>query len=230
LNFAKDPTPYLRLGYASYLSSWALLNSGTANSNYGYWYPGKENDGGASGGFEPRPWGQAWLGNKEMGHGPWWYSGEIDLGFSGALRTAATVVAYDPVFGLLAYGGDLKAMRGSIQVTPKDGLRARFHVLLDGTHMQMEFARDGFARDVPITFDRALGRFAFLVENRSPDQAGHHTLLHLRGLPAGIYSVRVEGSVLPSITSRRGEAHDVSLPLRSATARVTITRAEGTTQ
>src|SRR5262249_3145659 len=107
LNFAKDPTPYLRLGYASYLSSWALLNSGTAKSNYGYWYPGKENDGGASGGFEPRPWGQAWLGNKEMGHWPWWYSGEIDLGFSGALRTVATVVADDPVFGLFAYGGDL---------------------------------------------------------------------------------------------------------------------------
>jgi hypothetical protein len=83
VNFAKDPVPYLRLGYASYLSSWALLNSGTAESNYGYWYPGKENDGGASGGFEPRPWEQAWLGNKIMGHGPWWYSGEIDLGSGG---------------------------------------------------------------------------------------------------------------------------------------------------
>src|SRR5207247_10183484 len=56
LYYAKDPVPYLRLGYASYLSSWALLNSGTAESNYGYWFPGKENDGGAGGGFEARPW------------------------------------------------------------------------------------------------------------------------------------------------------------------------------
>ena len=29
LNFAADPTDYLRLGYASSLSSWALVNSGT---------------------------------------------------------------------------------------------------------------------------------------------------------------------------------------------------------
>jgi len=56
VNYAKDPIQYLRIGYASYLSSWALLNSGTAESNYGYWFPGKENDGGAGGGFEPRPW------------------------------------------------------------------------------------------------------------------------------------------------------------------------------
>ena len=28
-----------------------------------------ENDGGAGGGFEPRPWGYAGLGNKEMGRG-----------------------------------------------------------------------------------------------------------------------------------------------------------------
>ena len=41
LNFAKDPATYMRLGFASYLSSWALLNTGTPKSNYGYWYPGK---------------------------------------------------------------------------------------------------------------------------------------------------------------------------------------------
>ena len=112
LNFAVDPVPYLRLGYASYLSSWALMNSGTAESNYGYWFPGKENDGGAGGGFEPRPWGVAWLGNKEMGRGSWWYSGEIDLGFIGALRMAATIVSEDPIFGLFAYGGELKRVEG----------------------------------------------------------------------------------------------------------------------
>jgi hypothetical protein len=105
LYFASDPATYLRAGYASCLSSWALLNSGTPESNYGYWYPGPNNDGAASGGFEPRPWGRAWLGNKEMGRGPWWYSGEIDLGFGGALRAAATVVMEDPIFGLVAYAG-----------------------------------------------------------------------------------------------------------------------------
>src|SRR5882724_1487309 len=222
VNFAKDPTPYLRLGYASYLSSWALLNSGTADSNYGYWYPGKENDGGASGGFEPRPWGQAWLGNKEMGHGPWWYSGEIDLGFSGALRTAATVVADDPIFGLFAYGGDLKSKAGSLEVVPKDGLRARFRVLLRGARLQMELARDGFARNLPVTFDPYLTQFKFLVENRSADE--HNTVLHLSGLPAGVYHVTVAGTSVPAVDSQHGEPHDVTLPIRSATVPVTISR------
>jgi hypothetical protein len=221
-NFAKDPTLYLRLGYASYLSSWALLNSGTAASNYGYWYPGKENDGGASGGFEPRPWGQAWLGNKEMGHGPWWYSGEIDLGFSGALRTAATVVTDDPIFGLFAYGGSLKSKAGSIQVVPKDGLRARFHILLDGARLKIELARDGLARGVPVAFDRSLARFNFLVENRSGDE--HETVLHLDGLPAGTYNVKVAGVALPEITCRQGEPHNIKFPIRSAVTPVVITR------
>src|SRR6266700_1012449 len=222
VNFAKDPTPYLRLGYASYLSSWALLNSGTADSNYGYWYPGKENDGAASGGFEPRPWGQAWLGNKEMGHGPWWYSGEIDLGFSGALRTSATVVADDPIFGLFAYGGDLKRKTGSIEVVPKDGLRARFRVLLHDVRLQMELARDGFARNMPVTFDPSLKQFSFLVENRSGDD--HNTVLHLRGLPAGVYQVTVAGASMPAVDSQHGEPRDVTLPIRSATVPVTISR------
>jgi hypothetical protein len=222
LNFARDPTVYLRLGYASYLSSWALMNSGPAQANFGYWYPGKENDGGASGGFEPRPWGQAWLGNKEMGHGPWWYSGEIDLGFAGALRTAATVVTDDAIFGLFAYGGSLKSTIDSIQVVPKDGLRARFDVLLDGARVQLEFAGDGFARDAPVTFDKSLRRFNFLVENRSGDE--HKTVLHLGGLPAGTYKVTVAGAAIADIWSRHGEIQDIILPLRSATTSVVITR------
>jgi hypothetical protein len=226
VNFAKDPTPYLRLGYASYLSSWALLNSGTANTNYGYWYPGKENDGAASGGFEPRPWGQAWLGNKEMGHGPWWYSGEIDLGFSGALRAAATVVADDPVFGLFAYGGELKKKSTSILVIPKDGLRARFNILLHGARVEMELARDGFARDEPFAFNESLDRFTIQIENRAIDQDAHDAILHLRGLPAGAYNVTVAGKTMPRLISRSGEIHDLVVPIRSATTRVTITRSQ----
>ena len=35
LHFATDPTDYLRLGYASSLSSWALVNSGTEASGCG---------------------------------------------------------------------------------------------------------------------------------------------------------------------------------------------------
>ena len=40
LHDAARPAPLVRLGYASTLSSWALVNSGTADSHYGYWFPG----------------------------------------------------------------------------------------------------------------------------------------------------------------------------------------------
>jgi len=220
LNFAKNPIPYLRLGYASYLSSWALLNSGTAESNYGYWYPGPENDGGASGGFEPQALGRAWLGNKQV-HGAWWYDGEIDLGFSGALRAAATVVSDDPLFGLIAYGGDLKSSGGSIQVVPKDGLRARFDIVRGAVRFQMALDRDGLAKDQPVTFNDALSQIAFQVENRSGD--AHEATLHLQGLPAGTYRVSVDGRETGTVQG--GESRDVKAPVGTAGSKVTIRKA-----
>ena len=98
LNFAADPADYLRLGYASSLSSWALVNSGTEASGYGYWFPGKNNDGATGGGFMPEPMGRAWIG-KQMTRGAWYYSAEEDVGYVGALRTHATILTRDPIFG-----------------------------------------------------------------------------------------------------------------------------------
>jgi hypothetical protein len=206
LRFAKDATPYLRLGYASYLSSWALVNSGTAESNYGYWNPGKENDGAAGGGFEVRPWGRAWLGNKEMGRGSWWYSGEIDLGFNGALRSAATIVADDPLFGTIAYGGDLTRRNTTLAVTPKDGLRSRLHLLLDGRKVSLVFDHDGFAKGRPITMDDSLSKVTFQVENRSGDP--HRTQLEITG---GNYVVTAGNQRLDPVRTPSGIRVDISV-------------------
>jgi hypothetical protein len=214
LNFAKNPIPYLRLGYASYLSSWALLNSGTPESNYGYWYPGQANDGGASGGFEPAALGRAWLGNKQV-HGAWWYDGEIDLGFGGALRSAATVVSDDPLFGLIAYGGSLKRLGGSVEVVPRDGLRTRFYIVRGAVRVELTLDRDGFAKDRPVTFDDALKQIDFQLENRGG--GAHEAVLHLRGVPAGRYRVLVNGIAQPS------ESLDVKVPVAvTGATRVTI--------
>ena len=222
LNFAENPIPYLRLGYASYLSSWALLNSGTPESNYGYWYPGQANDGGASGGFEPAALGRAWLGNKQV-HGAWWYDGEIDLGFSGALRSAATVVSDDPLFGLMAYGGDLTRSGGSVSVVPKDGLRTRFYIVRGVSRVQMTLDRDGFAKDRAVSFDDSLKQIAFQLENRGGGQ--HEATLHLQGLPAGSYRVSVNGKTQPAMSLQAGESRDVKLPVQATGAtRVTIGR------
>jgi hypothetical protein len=96
-----------------------------------------------------------------MGHGSWWYSGEIDLGFSGALRTSATVISDDPIFGLYAYGGQLTRHGASIQVIPRDGLRDRFDVVSGNTRFQMRLDRDGFEKGKPIALSESLNRFSF---------------------------------------------------------------------
>lgn len=222
LYFAADPVSYMHLGYASCLSSRALLNSGVPESNYGYWYPGQNNDGGASGGFEPRPWGRAWLGNKIMGRGPWWYSGEIDLGFGGYLRSAATVVVDDPIFGLMAYGGDLKRDKHGLAVIPKDGLRARLHILQGDRRIHLLLDRDGFAVGQPIRFDTALREMAFTLENRSGN--AHETGFHVSGMPAGVYGVRIAGHEIARITSHSGEEHEARIPIGPEGAHVTLTR------
>jgi hypothetical protein len=117
LYYAEDPFKLLRLGYGSLLSSWALLNTG-------YWFPGPQNDGAASGGFEPAAAGKTWLEQEHHG-GPWYYSCEIDLGFCGAVRGAAAVVAKDPEFGLICYGGSIQGN----QVFCEDGVMRRFHIV-----------------------------------------------------------------------------------------------------
>ena len=219
---AQDPITYMRLGFASYLSSWALLNSGTPESNYGAFYPGKDNDGGASGGFEPRPWGRAWLGNKEMGRGAWWYDGEIDLGFSGALRTAATVVVDDPIFGLFAYGGDLQKKGNLAEVIPMDGLRTRFHILRGSQRVHILLERDGFAENQPVTFDSDLTKISFTLENRASGK--HNTQISLAGLPAGTYQVSAGNRNLQKIKSGAREDQQIAIPMDSSATRVTITR------
>jgi hypothetical protein len=222
LYFARDPFPYLRLGYASYLSSWSLFNSGTPESNYGYWYPGKNNDGGAGGGFEPRPWGRAWLGNKEMGRGSWWYSGEIDLGYSGALRSAATIVVDDPIFGALAYGGDLVREKNLTRVVPKDGLRARFHILRGTQRVHMLLDRDAFAKDKPVWFDDELTVLRFNLENRAA--AAHDALIRIAGLPAGTYKVTVQNRSVQKLNVRNGDEQQLRVPVAASGASVSIER------
>src|SRR5215467_2740784 len=116
VNFAATPYDWLQLGYASYLSSWALMNTGRPDTNFGYWFPGKENDGATGWQFMTSKFGRAWI-RKDVPRGPWNYDGEIDLGFGAGLRTAATILTDDPLFGWYAYGGTLDAT-GKLSIVP----------------------------------------------------------------------------------------------------------------
>ena len=126
------------------------MNTGTADSNYGYWFPGKENDGASGWAITPEKYSGMWI-RQDNGRGSWPYDGEIELGYGAALRTAATIVAADPLFGWIAYGGRLEMTDAKFRVWPQDGLRQRIHVISRDARMHMLLERDGFTADQPIT-------------------------------------------------------------------------------
>ncbi|HVJ26338.1 MAG TPA: DUF5695 domain-containing protein [Vicinamibacterales bacterium] len=221
LHFAADPTDYLRLGYASSLSSWALVNSGTEASGYGYWFPSKNNDGATGGGFMPEPIGRAWIG-KQVPRGAWHYSAEEDVGYAGALRINATIVTRDPVFGEFAYGGVLTRAKDQVSVIPRDGLRVRVHVVRDKQRLHMELDHDGFAKEQPVIISDSLDRVQFTLENRTG--GAHETGLWIAGLPDGNYAVSVDGRAAGRLAGTTGRTK-VAIPVGAApSTQITISR------
>jgi hypothetical protein len=223
LYFAKEPATYLRLGYASSLSSWALVNSGTAESGYGFWWPGKENDGATGGGFNPEPMGSGWIG-KAVPRGAWYYSAEEDVGYCGALRTHATIITKDPIFGEFAYGGELTRKGNTVSVIPRDGLRARLHIVRGDQRLHMELIGAAYAAERPVVIDDRLSDIQFTMEN--PANSAHRAQLCVSGFPAGEYKITVDGQSqtvkLPGDTAD----HWLELPVGpGATAKVTIQKA-----
>nr|WP_321358782.1 DUF5695 domain-containing protein [uncultured Draconibacterium sp.] len=179
LYFSDSPAVNIRLGYQSYLSSFALINSGTPETDYGFWFPGKENDGASGWAFEPQKYSRNWM-QKTQGRGPWTYDGEIDLGYCGALRTAATVVSNDEIFGMVAYGGELQKVGNSYSVIPKDGLRQKLYFRDNDRKFDVILKRDGFQKNQSVQFDKDGEKIEFLIENRSGDE--HQLSLVLNGL------------------------------------------------
>jgi hypothetical protein len=216
LHFAKDPADYIRMGYQSYLSSFALINSGTEETNYGFWYPGKENDGASGWAFEPQKYATPWI-QKSQGRGPWFYDGEIDLGFGGATRMAATVVTNDPIFGMVAYGGDLTQSKNLLQVVPKDGLRRRFYYRNGDQQLDIELGSDGFERGKKIVFHPAGQSIQMILENRTGD--AHTTKIFFKGLN-GRYEVKA-GAKLQQVNLTSDGTH-INLTVQSKTTAVTI--------
>jgi len=216
LHFAANPVDYLRLGYASILSSWALMNTGTPQSHYGYWFPGKDKDGGAGGGFEPAPFGTTWLGQAHQ-RGSWMYASEIDLGYCGALRAAATVLADDPIFGRFCYGGEWRKTARGLEVIPKDGVRRRFNAMLDNGKLGLTLDNDHFSASIPIILKNDLSAADFAVE--SDYWLEHTATLRLSG--SGQYIVRAGSRVVATINLTDGG--EVAVPLRFEKARAFFT-------
>ncbi len=200
LEFASDPHDWLQLGYASYLSSFALMNTGPPEANHGFWYPGPENDGALGWAFQTSKHGRPWIRQSED-RGPWRYDGEGNLGMGAVTRTAATILTEDPIFGWLAYGGILNRTAEGFEVHPRDGVRIRFW-LVDGDHrLGLELERDGWSPEMPVRVDDDLARLRLVVQNRTGTQ--HVNRLFLR-TPNGVeWKVSFDGEELTP--EQRGE-------------------------
>ena len=191
LQFAEKPFDWLQLGYASYLSSFALMNTGTAASGYGYWFPGTENDGATGWAFNSQKYGQTWLQNRSMPRGPWNYDGEADLGLGAVTRAASTIIANDPLFGWIAYGGELKIKKNKLSVIPEDGVGIRFSIVT-GTHrISAELSRDRLSTKVPVITDKYGQSILFTIINETGKV--HHTQLKLTGTNGDAYAIKVNG-------------------------------------
>lgn len=190
LHYAKDPASYLRLGYQSILSSWALMNAGTSASKYGYWFPGAANDGGTGGGFEPAAYGKTWL-DQPHGRGSWYYSCETDLGYCGALRAARTLVADDPIFGRFCFGGLGEAKGSSYRFVPKDGVRRRASLRTARHTLDLELTGTRFDPHEALRLDEKAGRLTLRIE---PTDAASAAIVATSR--SGRLRVRLDGGLL----------------------------------
>ena len=208
-NFATNSTDYLRLGYASYLNGWSTMNSGPPPT-YGFWYPGAAYDGGCGGGFEPSPYNTTWLGGQPMHRGPWYYSAEQNLGFCGAIRMAATILSDDPIFGRFCYGGTWQQTT-NLQVIPLDGVRKRFHAMLNNGDIHLLIDTDRFAASQPLLLQPDLSQVSFQLETGNP--AAHTAALHVTASTAGYYTFTGVHGVITAVNLAAGQETIVSLPM-----------------
>jgi hypothetical protein len=220
--FSTNATDYLRLGYAGILSAWATMNTGTVASNYGFWYPGAAYDGGCGGGFEPLPYNSTWLGGQPMHRGDWYYSAEENLGFCGAIRAAATILADDPIFGRFCYGGTWQQTT-NIQVIPLDGVRRRFHAMFNTGNLHLVIDTDRFASGQPIVTVPDLSQSAFTLE--TGDLASHTARLHLTASTGGTYRISSSTSTNQvNVTAGAESLIDLPIPASTTTIPFMISR------
>jgi hypothetical protein len=216
----REPDATIRLGYASFLSAWSLMNTGTRESGFGYWFPAEANDGGTGGGFEPAAYGMTWLGQPHH-RGPWYYSSETDLGYCGALRTAATIVADDPVFGRYCFGGEMKTEKASLHIVPRDGVRRRLFLRAAGQTIDLELTGARFAKEEPIEWSTERHEFSFSLETE-PTAEGE-VQLRVVGLPMRGYKA-VFGEATSDLNSDGKTPVRLRVPPGGTRAKVKIVR------
>ncbi len=218
INFSEKPYDWLQLGYASYLSSFALMNTGTAETDYGFWFPGKQNDGAMGWAFMESKTGRAWI-RKDIDRGAWFYDGEADLGNGAIFRTAQTVLSDDPLFGWISYGGVLTQAKKGFYIVPRDGVRSRFAIATEKVRKTLSLDHDGFAAEKQIIVTPALDKVTFTLENRG---GGSHTSILTVTTPEGTEPVvTVDGKKVKAVKTG-ATAYEAVISVSKPTHKITV--------
>lgn len=220
--FSDEPEKYVNFGYNSLLASWALMNTGTQQSGYGYWYKGKENDGAVGWAFSPYQNSRTYMDYIKVGRSPWRYDGEIDHGLTGGIHGAGVYLINDSDFGLIAYGGNAAVDKeGTISVVPLDGVRRQMRFLTP-VQFSIELEQDGFRKGYPVIL-RKTNELVFSIENRSGKF--HHTMLVLEGkLAEGQYTVMAGRKEVRTfeITNQGRASYQIEIPVMDKYTQVII--------
>jgi len=197
LHYTEEPFEFMRIGFGAMLSSLAIINAGDEESNYGYWFPGKEMDGTSCGVYDALPYGETWLDQKHH-RGPWYYSGESDLAYCGALHGLSTVFAKDPIFGEFVYGGRLNETEDAWLVSTSDGVDRRFHYVAEDQQLNFHIDRGHFSAENPITVAKDLSRVTIPVA--ADGIKNSECQVFFRANQMGSWKVLVDGKPISAYT------------------------------
>lgn len=202
--FSDRPDRYINYGYNSLLASWALMNTGTKKTDFGYWYRGEQNDGAVGWAFSPYQNSRTYMNYIKVGRAPWRFDGEIDHGLTGGIHGSGVYLLDDPDFGLIGYGGNVRMDKdGTVSIIPFDGVRRQVRIMTP-VRFSVELMRDGFRKDYPITL-RGTEELSFCIENRSDKP--HNTTIRAEGMPEGKYTVMTDHKMITTFNIEAGNAH-----------------------
>ena len=190
-NFSSNPDNYINTGYNSMLSTWALMNSGDKDQDFGYWFPSKENDGAVGWAFNAHQNGTTFFRKIPTPRGPWRYCGEIDHGLVSAVHDLTAYAVEDKILGLVGYGAEVVEKEDTYEIVPKDGVRRKLRLLLHEKNVGIELGRDGFRKNHPVIASKGMDSFVFHIENR--DDKPHQCSLLLENLDPGTYWIKLNG-------------------------------------
>jgi hypothetical protein len=101
------------------------------------------------------------------------------------------IVVRDPIFGLMAYGGDLEQRDGIYSIICKDGIQQRVELFISEEPMQIVITSNHFSSTMPITVNGDGTKFSMPIEVDTPMPASSE--LKVSGVQAGEYELSIDG-------------------------------------